>query len=144
MTIAINKRIGRDTYIEIQPGSTGAWIPVWVQTRDFDTEETAEELDVTVRGDNGKVYEDGFADRKMNMSGLFEVGEETPFWENLTLGAQGSINWYDEGKEDGKPVSSSVYKVLSRKKSYPYAGVVSADIGMRLNDAITEDTYDAP
>ena len=137
------EQLGRNQWIEVKPDGASTWTEIGDETRDFSYEDSADELDVTTRGDTAKVYADGFSDISATLSGLF-LEEDTPYWDLLPQGGTGEIRWGNGAKVTGAPMESSTYKVTGRSKNMGYEDANSGEISMRLNSAIVDGTYPAP
>lgn len=135
---------GRLLVVEVKPSGATDWTDISGASRTFEYEDKAGEIDVTTRDSTAKEALDDFPEISAKYDGLqLDTAEGAPALTTLPRGSSGDIRWFEQGKADGKPMESSKYRVMRRKKTYPYDGAVGWEIEMSLTSDIVEGSYSA-
>lgn len=111
-------------------------------SRQFDVDETGNEVDVTTRDSTGKetLTDTALTERTAKLNGLDTTG--APDWDDtdLDIGDTGTLIWYPEGESTGKRKRSATAIVTARKFGSPHDNAATWEISFKLNTAITRAT----
>lgn len=107
----------------------------------FKTSEKADQIDATGGADTYKTWLAGVRDGDCSMNLMGTTGG-TAIYNAVAPGVSGTLEWAPEGTAAGKQKwTCSTAVVVSRDADYPYDGVVSYDVGWKLNATVTGGTY---
>jgi len=124
---------GTALYVDWLP-STGGTIVLTAESRTFETTESANTIDVTVRSDTAKSFLTDFPAISVKMAGLDTSGTATggtaaQNWERLNIGDSGTLRWGPEGTATGYRKKTMPGIVKDKNMASPYDGAVTWDIG---------------
>ena len=113
--------------------STGGTIALHAESRTFETSESANTIDVTVRSDTAKSFLTDFPAISVKMAGLDTAGTSTggtaaQAWERLNIGDAGTLIWYPEGNTAGYRKKTMPAIVKDKNMASPYDGAVTWDL----------------
>lgn len=109
------------------------------QFRNFNTDESAAEIDVTAGNAARKAYIVGPTDSEITGEFLDQTSG-TANWGAVKVGNSGTLDWSPEGTAAGKPKSSCLAVVTKRSRAFPYDGAVSYNVSWRPQADVTEGT----
>lgn len=123
---------GSALYVDWLP-STGGTIVLWAESRSFETNESANTIDVTVRSDTAKSFLTDFPAITAKMAGLDTSGTATggtaaQAWERLNVGDGGTLRWGPEGTATGYRKKTLPAIVKTKNSSSPYDGAVTWEL----------------
>lgn len=124
---------GTALYVDWLP-SSGGTVVLTAESRTFETTESANLIDVTVRSDTAKNNLADFPSISAKMGGLDTAGTSTggtaaQLWERLNMGDSGTLRWGPEGTATGYRKKSMPALVKDKNSSSPYDGAVTWDLG---------------
>lgn len=125
----------KGTALYVRWESGGGTVVLTAESRTFTEDETANDIDVTVRGDTAKNTLPDFPAITAEMSGLDPVvaASGTADWDKLNIGDAGTLIWAPEGTATGKRKRSLVSTVKGKGFDSPYDGAVSWKLSWNSN-----------
>ena len=111
------------------------------QGRNFEVNQSADEVEVTTYGSTDKEYVAGLTDRSATLEVLDGNDASNPIRAKFRPGSSDSLTWFPIGTASGNPkfaVGTAV--VTEANVSYPYDDAVLIQCTMRLSGAVTEST----
>jgi hypothetical protein len=117
-------------------------LTISANSRTFEVDEQANEIDVTVREDvaaGTKDYLTDAPDRTATLSGL-DTDENAPDWDEIEVGDTGTLSWYRRGIGTGKPKRAATVRCTSRKLGSPHDNANDWTIAFKLTSAVTPTT----
>lgn len=122
--------------------SGGGTVDLTADSRTFEYNEEASEIDVTTRENAVNDEQDflgGPTGRTWQYSALDTRGTNQA-WAQLDINDTGTLMWYPEGTASGKRKESALVLLRQRQYQSPYNDAVTVTMGGRLTSAITKTT----
>jgi hypothetical protein len=135
------KLLGKYLVVEWTPDG-GSLISIATKSRNFKVSQKGNSQDVSVREDilaNQKDKQPEAPDRTAELSGL-DTDEATPDWETVEIGDVGTLAWYRQGNESGKPSRTATAKVTGSDFGSPHDNANDWSISWDITSAIVSDT----
>lgn len=108
---------------------SGGTTPLQAESREFEEDESANTIDVTVRSDTAKNELIDFPDISVSMKGLDTSGTAalatSQPWDSLNIGDAGTIEWSPEGTATNYRKRTLSARVKNKTFSSPYDGAVA-------------------
>lgn len=106
----------------------GGTVVLTAESRTFEVNAQANQIDVTVRSDTAKAFLTDYPAISVTMDGLDTSGTSTggtpaQMWRRLNIGDSGTLVWYDEGNVAGYRKEQMPAIVKTQNYSNPYDGV---------------------
>lgn len=106
---------------------SGGTIQLQAESRTFEENEQANQIDVTVRSDSAKAFLTDFPAITVSMEGLDTSGTAsggTPaqLWDRLNIGDRGTVRWSPEGTASTQRYKYMPAIVKTKSQSIPYDG----------------------
>ena len=108
--------------------------------RSLGPEESIDTVEQSAGADTNKTYLTLLKDGTTSTSIVAQAADTTT-WGAVAPGAEGTLEWAEEGTTAGNQRHYVNAIVLSRTKTIEYAGLVMADISWQFSGAVTDDTY---
>lgn len=111
------------------------------QGRQFEVEQSADEVEVTSYGSTDKEYVAGLTDRSATLEILDGNDASNPIRQKFRPGSSDSLTWFPIGTASGNPKFSVGTAVVTQANvAYPYDDAVLINTTMRLSGTVTEGT----
>jgi len=128
---------GTALYVDWLP-SSGGTIVLTAESRTFEVNQSANQIDVTVRSDTAKAFLTDFPAISAKMAGLDTSGTATggtlfQNWERLNIGDLGTIRWGPEGTATNYRKESMPAIVKAKNFASPYDGAVTWELDWDSN-----------
>lgn len=131
---------GKDVVVEFDLDSGGSPADISGDARSVSFSESAEVLDASTYGDNGKVKIVGTVDANGSMNGLDTTGDWSTAWDNIVPGNEGELTIYPEGKASGNRVVTMNVIITERSMELPYDNLATFSMSFEINGDATYDT----
>lgn len=79
-----------------------------------------------------------YTDATIAFEMLGTTGSGTAHWTKLAPRTEGTLHWWPEGTASTKPYHYAACYIASRERAYPYADVVTVNLGFQPNGVITD------
>lgn len=102
--------------------------------------ETMDTVDQSAGADANKTYLTTLKDGTKQATIKHKAGD-TAIWGLLVPGAEGTLEWGEEGTTAGKPRHYVNALVTSRQQSASYSDLIVIDVAWQYSGAVTDGTY---
>jgi predicted secreted protein len=118
----------RGTALRVDWIAAQGTVTLTAESRTFEVNQQANQIDVTVRSDTAKAFLTDFPAISVSMEGLDTSGTPTggtaaQMWRRLNIGDSGTLVWYPEGNTSGYVKETMPAIVKSKTYGNPYENV---------------------
>lgn len=108
--------------------------------RSFEDSEEMGLVDASAGNDSNRSYLTLLKDGTATATILVQ-SEDTTTWDAVVPGAEGSLEWGEEGSNSGKPRHYVNAIVQERVKSMEYDDLIVGDLSWQYSGSVTDTTY---
>ena len=111
--------------------------------RTFDHDESIDIVDASAGADVARTYLKTLEDGSASMLILRQADgtASTDPWQVLDKGAEGTLEWAEEGTATGKPKHFVNTIITNRNKAIPYDDLVVMNFDFQFSGEVTDGTY---
>jgi hypothetical protein len=120
--------------------NTAAFGTIWLEDdyRTLDVAESVTDANSTAGNDTYAGHLPTYTDANATYEMVGTTGSGTLHWARVAPRTTGTLVWYPEGTAQGLPKHTAAAYISSRDRSYPYADVVTVNLGFQFDGNVSD------